>query len=137
MSWKDPLVKGMATHSSILAWRIPWIWWATWGCKESDMTEQLTLSAGIHMPLVLKKEKEEGIQHCQERLLLSWADSKIFEIIQGVEGQAEEFPDGLVVRIRHFHSRGPGSIPGQGTDIPTSHEARPKKEIFKKLLIKI
>ena len=23
--WKDPLEKGMATHSSILAWRIPWI----------------------------------------------------------------------------------------------------------------
>ena len=23
-SWKDPLEKGMATHSSILAWRIPW-----------------------------------------------------------------------------------------------------------------
>ena len=22
---KDPLQKGMATHSSILAWRIPWI----------------------------------------------------------------------------------------------------------------
>ena len=22
---EDPLVKGMATHSSILAWRIPWI----------------------------------------------------------------------------------------------------------------
>ena len=35
-------------------------------------------------------------------MLLSWADSKIFEIIQGVEGRAEEFPDGLVVRIRHF-----------------------------------
>ena len=101
------------------------------------MTEQLTLSAGIHMPLVLKQEKEEGIQHCQEHLLLSWADSKIFEIIQGVEGRAEEFPDSLVVRIRHFHSRGPGSIPGQGTDIPRSHEAWPKKEIFKKLLIKI
>ena len=22
--WEDPLQKGMATHSSILAWRIPW-----------------------------------------------------------------------------------------------------------------
>ena len=22
--WEDPLAKGMATHSSILAWRIPW-----------------------------------------------------------------------------------------------------------------
>ena len=24
MGWVDPLEKGMATHSSILAWRIPW-----------------------------------------------------------------------------------------------------------------
>ena len=23
--WEDPLEKGMVTHSSILAWRIPWI----------------------------------------------------------------------------------------------------------------
>ena len=24
LSWEDPLEKGMDTHSSILAWRIPW-----------------------------------------------------------------------------------------------------------------
>ena len=24
LGWKDPLEKEMATHSSILAWRIPW-----------------------------------------------------------------------------------------------------------------
>ena len=30
---EEPLKKGTATHSSILAWRIPW------GHKESDMTE--------------------------------------------------------------------------------------------------
>ena len=29
LSWEDPLEEGMATHSSILAWRIPIIWWAT------------------------------------------------------------------------------------------------------------
>ena len=22
--WEDPLEEGMATHSSVLAWRIPW-----------------------------------------------------------------------------------------------------------------
>ena len=28
---EDPLMKGIAAHSSILAWRIPWrgAWWAT------------------------------------------------------------------------------------------------------------
>ena len=42
---KDPLEKGTATHSSILAWKIPdkGGWWATvYGVAESDMTEQLT-----------------------------------------------------------------------------------------------
>ena len=24
LGWEDPLEKGMATHSGILAWRIPW-----------------------------------------------------------------------------------------------------------------
>ena len=24
LGWEDPLEKGMATHSSILDWRIPW-----------------------------------------------------------------------------------------------------------------
>ena len=24
LGWEDPLEKGMGTHSSILAWRIPW-----------------------------------------------------------------------------------------------------------------
>ena len=25
LGWEDPLEKGMATHSSILAWEIPWM----------------------------------------------------------------------------------------------------------------
>ena len=44
---EDPLEKEMATHSSILAWRIPWTraWWAmVHGVTKSDATEQLTLS---------------------------------------------------------------------------------------------
>ena len=48
LSWEDPL-KDMATQSSILAWRIPWTeepggLYSPWGYKESDTTEQLTLS---------------------------------------------------------------------------------------------
>ena len=35
LGWEDALEKDMATHSSILAWRIPW----TEGVEESDMTE--------------------------------------------------------------------------------------------------
>ena len=40
---EDPLEKGKATHSSILSWRIPWTVYL-WYHKESDMTEQLSLS---------------------------------------------------------------------------------------------
>ena len=28
LGWEDPLKKGLATHSSILAWRIPWTVWS-------------------------------------------------------------------------------------------------------------
>ena len=46
---EDPLEKGMATHSNILVWRIPWTeepggLYSSWGRKESDMTERLNLS---------------------------------------------------------------------------------------------
>ena len=38
LGWEDPLEEGKATHSSILAWRIPWTD-SPWGLKESDTTE--------------------------------------------------------------------------------------------------
>ena len=43
----DPLEKGKATHSSILAWRIPHgegslVGYSPWDCKELDRTEQLS-----------------------------------------------------------------------------------------------
>ena len=48
LGWEDPLEKEMATHSSILAWEIPWHGqrslegYSPWGRQESDMTEQLS-----------------------------------------------------------------------------------------------
>ena len=48
LGWRDPLEKGMAPYSSILAWRIPWTeepgGLQSMGCKQSDMTERLSLS---------------------------------------------------------------------------------------------
>ena len=42
LGWKVPLEKGMAIHSSVLAWRIPWTEKpGLWSCKESDTTERL------------------------------------------------------------------------------------------------
>ena len=38
LSWEDPLEKGMAVHSSILAWRIPWT-------EEPDRIESMSLQS--------------------------------------------------------------------------------------------
>ena len=39
---ENPLEEEIATHSSILAWKIPWteepVGYSPWGHKESDMT---------------------------------------------------------------------------------------------------
>ena len=47
---EDPLEKEMATHSSVLDWRIPWMeelgGLHSMGCKEFDMTERLH----FHLP---------------------------------------------------------------------------------------
>ena len=44
---EDPLEKEMATHSSILAWKIPWTGslagYSPWGRKESNTTEHACL----------------------------------------------------------------------------------------------
>ena len=43
LCWEDPLEEGMATPSSILAWRIPWLeslaGYSPQGHKELDTTE--------------------------------------------------------------------------------------------------
>ena len=49
VSREDPLEQERATHSSILAWKIPWMeepggLHSSWSREESDTTEQLTFS---------------------------------------------------------------------------------------------
>ena len=45
LGWEDPLEEEMSTHSSILAWRIPWTeepgGYSPWGGKELDTIEPL------------------------------------------------------------------------------------------------
>ena len=45
---EDPLEKGIAIHSSILAWRIhgqrSLVGCSPWGCQESNIPDRLTLS---------------------------------------------------------------------------------------------
>ena len=51
LAWKDPLEEGMATHSSILAWRIPARTeepgLQSTGSQRVDTTERLTLSCMV------------------------------------------------------------------------------------------
>ena len=57
LGWEDLLEKEMATHSSILAWEIPWTEkparLQSMGHKESDTTEQLYFDFGIALLLLL------------------------------------------------------------------------------------
>ena len=52
----------MATHSSILAWNIPWqgslMGYSPWGCKESDGTEH-ALSCPFEPQLLLKSRQRK------------------------------------------------------------------------------
>ena len=51
LGWEDPLEEGMATHSSILAWIIPWTeepgGVQSMGSQESDRTERLSTVPNI------------------------------------------------------------------------------------------
>ena len=53
LGWEDPLEKEMATHSSTLAWRIPWMeelgGLQSMGHKESDTTERLHFHYCAHL----------------------------------------------------------------------------------------
>ena len=62
LGWEDSLENGMATHSSILAWRIPWVeepWWATvLGDSESNRTEQINNESGLGSAFTVLEEGE-------------------------------------------------------------------------------
>ena len=57
---EDPLEKEMATHSSILAWRVPW----SWDRKELDTTERLHFHLSLFSLLFIWKSPAH-----QEQLL--------------------------------------------------------------------
>ena len=64
---EDLLEKEMAPHSSILAWKIPWmgnlVGYSRWGHKELDMTER------IHFTSL---QKESIAEYLNQNKLLSW-----------------------------------------------------------------
>ena len=68
LGWKDHLEEGMATHSSIPAWEIPWTegtWQATVHgvMKELDTTEWLKTTTNItKVSAVIVVQKEQGVR---------------------------------------------------------------------------
>ena len=62
---EDSLEKEMATHSSTLAWKIPWkeelgAGYCPWGRKESGMTEQLHFQTVAHQaPLSMEFSRQK------------------------------------------------------------------------------
>ena len=63
---EDPLEKGMATHSSVLAWRVLWTGasgYSPWNHKESDTTEWLTQ---IHRQLFLLMAASTSLNNKQK-----------------------------------------------------------------------
>jgi len=65
LSWVDPLEKGMATLSSILAWRSPWTEEPhrlyPWGCKESDATGNACTHTHTHKHTVMITDWDEFV----------------------------------------------------------------------------
>ena len=127
----------MASHSSILAWKIPWMEepgrLQSMGSPELDTTEWLhfhfslsCIGEGNGNPLqcsCLENPRDGGAWWAavngvaQSRTRLKWLSSS---------SSSREFPGGPVVRTQHFHSCDTGSIPGQGTKIPQATQHNQK-----------
>ena len=56
---EDPLEEEMATHSSILAWKSPWMGYSPWAHEEWDVTEQVNNN---NQRVRRKKEPAKGIK---------------------------------------------------------------------------
>ena len=74
LGWEDRLEKVMATHSSILAWRIPWTEepgsYSPWGGKELDMIERLThIHTHTHTQATLSPKQIMQVQYAVFKVL--------------------------------------------------------------------
>ena len=67
MGWEGPLEKEMATHSSILACRIPWTeepaGYSPWGHKESDTTEHTHIYTAFEVVYTSVVQQKYTVNH--------------------------------------------------------------------------
>ena len=68
MGWEDPMEKGTATHSSILAWRIPWT--EEPGGLQSIGRKELDTTEATEQQHSLKSHKSKAFEMRQEYILI-------------------------------------------------------------------
>ena len=108
LGWEDTLEKGMATHSSILAWTTPWTATVHGGHNESDTTERLTLSSPLSF---LTDQIKPPV--CQG----SWPGDHQKAVIQGVK-ESRYFQEGLPYKddFQSLYLGGDGAVDGGKTE---------------------
>ena len=112
----------MATHSSILAWRIPWMeeldMLQSWGCKKSDTTEQLH----FHFTFMRNAGHEEGqagikiarrninnLRYADDTTLMAESEEeKLKSLLMKVKGESEKV--GLKLNIQKTKIMASGAI---------------------------
>ena len=67
LGWEDPLEDSMTTHSSILAWRIPWqrnlAGYSPYGHSESDTTEATEYTCNLLIPIKCRESRGYSVLH--------------------------------------------------------------------------
>ena len=120
LGWEDSLEKGIATHVSILAWRIPWTeepggLYSPWGCcEESDTTDRLTLRPQHHFLGLWSPSRAPRQPPVAKGSVVKWWESL-------------GFPGGFDGQESAYNAGDPGSIPrlgrssGGGNGNPLQH----------------
>ena len=93
LGWEDPQEKGMATHSSILAWRIPW-----------------TEEPGKPQSMVLQKVRSDYVTSTSFHFMfLLWA-SLVVLVVKNLSANARDIRDaGLIPGLGRSTGRGHGN----------------------------
>ena len=118
---EDPLEKEMATHSSILAWKIPWMWslvdYSPWDFKELDMTEHTHRQTAFFMFLIVTPFSTSMPCICSTQNMLSLAGLlwQPWELISQTSNQTEDltklqplFSKTCITKVPFFLQVAPG-----------------------------
>ena len=143
LGWENPLEKEVATHSSILAWWIPWTEepaglqfvglqrvghdWAT-----NTFTFPISSAPNVSSPLGWQRSPNLDQIDCYDLVLHDWVQPRTYVLDlwfshhHWLKSFLGDFPGGPVVKTLPSSAGCADSIPGQGTKIP--HASWPKKK---------